>query len=350
MSYAAAAKALLAARSVIVTTHINPDGDGLGSGLALVRALKSLGKKVSFACPSVPAAAYAFLPDAKLIKPVVDEAAAKRFAVADVVISCDAGDLKRLGAVGDVAARVRAKGGTLINLDHHITNDNFGDINLVDVSGESSGVVVERLLRRLKVPLDPVLAELLYVTIVFDTGRFMHSNTTAHTFRWTAKLLDQGIDASAINRALTYTRTFQELKIQNLAIDHLRVDEEQPALAGIAMPAPVIDALGKVEEWGDLVEIPRSLRGNQVAYLVRERADKEGRPLCRVSLRSNPPYEVGSIAQDFGGGGHAQAAGCTIDGDLPLVLAALLPRLRAAAAPPAKRAKRSRSVAQRRAL
>ena len=234
------------------------------------------------------------------------------------MISCDAGDIERLGVISQVRRR------TLINLDHHATNTRFGDINLVDEQAESSGVVVEGLLRRLGVPLDRVLAECLYTTIVFDTGRFMHSNTTAHTMRWTAELLETGIDAAAINRKLTYTRSLNDLQILKLAIEHLEVDAD-PRLAGVVLSRAAIETVGEPEDWGELVEIPRSLQGNEIAYLVRENKDRAS---ARVSLRSNPPFEVGGVAQGFGGGGHRQAAGCTIPGSLTSVMPLLIGRLR----------------------
>ena len=319
-AYAAAAAAVQAARTIIITTHINPDGDGIGAGLALVHAFTALGKDVRFLCPSTLASIYKFLPRFDLIRPVTDPAVARTEPAADLMISCDAGDIQRLGACAAVPR------GKLINLDHHITNPRFGDINLVDVSGESSGVVVERLLRRLGVALDRVLGECLYTTIVFDTGRFMHSNTTAHTFRWTAALLDTGIDAAAINRRLTYTRTPKDLAILRLGLEHLELDSD-PRLGGIVLTASAIAAVGEPEDWGDLVEIPRSLHGNQIAYLIREA--KDGKTV-RCSMRSNPPFEVGGVAQHFGGGGHAQAAGCTLTMPLGQAVAEIRARLRAA--------------------
>ena len=319
MSYAAAAKAIANAKSIIITTHINPDGDGVGAGLALVHALKAMGKQVRFCCPSKVVSMYAFLPGFERITAVEDEAAAAKTKRADLIISCDAGDLERLGDVAKV------KRTTLINLDHHVTNTRFGDINVVDVDAESTGVVVEKLLRRMKVPLDRKLGECLYTTIVFDTGRFMHSNTTAHTFRWTAKLLDTGIDAAAINRSLAYTKKPHDLLIQKMGIENLLVDVQEPRLAGIVLSAAAIAAVGEPEDWGDMVEIPRSLAGNQVAYLLREAKDRK---TVRCSMRSNPPFEVGPVAQALGGGGHRQAAGCTFIGDLAAAQQEILARLR----------------------
>jgi bifunctional oligoribonuclease and PAP phosphatase NrnA len=317
--YAHAAQALRDATEITITTHINPDGDGIGAGLALLHAFERLGKRVRFLCPSRLASLYAYLPGFARIEPVVDEAAAKAQAPADVVISCDCGDRKRLGAVMAVPRRL------LINLDHHATNDRFGDINLVDVVAESSGVVVSNLLRELGVALDPVLATCLYTTIVFDTGRFMHSNTTAHTFRWTADLLDTGIDAAEINRKLTYTRTAHDLAVLRLGLEHIVVDAVEPRLAGMAISAAAIAAVGEPEDWGDLVDVPRSLAGNCIAYLLRESPD--GRSV-RCSLRSNPPWEVSPVAEAFGGGGHKQAAGCTFPGSLAEAQREVVARLR----------------------
>lgn len=322
--YAAAASIVRAAQTVVITTHLNPDGDGIGAGLALLLALERQGKQVRFLCPSKIAPIYAFLPEFTRIRALTETAEAAAELRADVVISCDAGDRERIGAVWGVAR------GTFINLDHHATNTNFGDLNVVDLSAESTGVAVSRLLTELGAPVDRLIAECLYTTIVFDTGRFMHSNTTAHTFRWTAALLDTGIDASTINRKLTYTRTVKDLAIQKLGLENLRVDEIEPRVAGIVLTEEAIAAVGEPDDWGDLVEIPRSLRGNEVAFLLRQKKLKDGSPVVRASLRSNPPYRIGDIALAFGGGGHQQAAGATIPGKIEDVMPDLLVRLRAA--------------------
>jgi bifunctional oligoribonuclease and PAP phosphatase NrnA len=336
---AAVAARLASAQRIILTTHLNPDGDGIGTCLALALALRALGKQVRFCCPGTPARLYGFLPGFAGVVAVEEPGAAAHAhlpgGLAEVVVSCDAGDLRRLGPVGVVVAAVRAGGGVLVNLDHHATNDRFGDLNLVDVDGESSGVVADELLARLHADLGQpwqrtaAIATCFYATIVYDTGRFMHSNTTARCLRWTAELLDAGIDAAAINRALTYTRSLNDLRIIRLGIDHLVQDQVEPRLAGIALDRAAITSVGDPDDWGDLVELPRSLQGNQIAYILREVVDRAGRRSVRASLRSNPPFVIAPVAQAFGGGGHAQAAGATLEGhDLASALAALLPLLR----------------------
>jgi phosphoesterase RecJ-like protein len=147
MSYVDAARSITAAKNIIVTTHINPDGDGVGAGLALLHALRGMGKQVRFLCPSKVVSMYAFLPGYKEIDVVADAAAAAATAPADLIISCDAGDIERLGFVAQV------KRTTLMNLDHHVTNTRFGDMNVVDVDAESTGVEVEQVLEKKQVSL-----------------------------------------------------------------------------------------------------------------------------------------------------------------------------------------------------
>jgi len=322
MEHESAVAAIRDAESVVITTHLNPDGDGIGAGLALLIACDRLGKRARFLCPSRVASLYSFLPGAERIEPVDDDALAAAGEPCDLVVSCDCGDLERLGAVARWPRR------RLLNVDHHASNDRFGDLNLVDVAAESTGVVVRSLLDGLGVGLDEAIATCLYTTIVFDTGRFMHPNTSAHTFRFAADLLDAGIDAAAINRKLTYTLTPRDLELQALAIRRLRVDDGDPRLAGIAISKEDIAEVGEPEDWGDLVEIPRSLVGVEVAYLMRELPAGDGGTVVRCSLRSNPPYRVGPVAEAFDGGGHLQAAGCTVEGALAEVRGGVLAKLR----------------------
>ncbi len=318
-NYLAAARAVADAADIVLTTHLNSDADGIGTSLALAVALERLGKRVRFVCPSKPASIYAFLPRFSMAVTMDDEAKAKAMPPCDLLLSSDCGDLKRLGACAHIPR------GKLLNLDHHATNDRFGDLNLVDEHATCSGMVAAKLLDRLDVDLDRAMADNLYATLVFDTGRFMHSNTDAAAFRFAARLADLGVDVSAINRALTYTKKPQDLAITRLGIERLQIDAEEPRLAGIALSRADIATVGEPEDWGDMVEVPRSLAGNQIAYLMRE--SKDG-TMTRMSLRSNPPFQVSPVAQAFGGGGHLQAAGATFPGSLAECQREIIPRLR----------------------
>ena len=318
-NYLAAARAIADAADIVLTTHINSDADGIGTSLALAVALERLGKRVRFACPTKPASIYAFLPRFGMAQTIDKDEVAKAMPACDLLLSSDCGDLKRLGACAHIPH------GKLLNLDHHATNDRFGDLNLVDEVATCSGMVAAKLLDRLDVDLDREIADNFYATLVFDTGRFMHSNTDAAAFRFAARLADLGVDVSAINRALTYTKKPHDLAVTRLGIERLRVDEQEPRLAGIALSKEDIAAVGEPEDWGEMVDVPRSLAGNQVAYLMRE--SKDG-TMTRVSMRSNPPFQVAPVAQAFGGGGHLQAAGATFPGSLAECLREMVPRLR----------------------
>lgn len=317
MSWKRIAEALDAARSVAVGAHLDPDGDALGSALALAIALRRMGKRVRVAMPSPVARLYAFLPGAGRIAVLDDERRVRRAPPVDVLVALDCGDRERFGAL---AAWRR---GTLVNIDHHRSNERFGDLNVVRPEAACTAILVDRLLGRLGAALDRDIATCLYTGVVYDTGRFMHPNTTGAVLRFAARLIDAGIDAGDVNRRLTYTLTPADLRARRIGLERLAVDRRDPRLAGIALGRADLRSAGAVSDWGDLVELPRSLAGVEIAYLLRERERD-----VRCSLRSNPPYAVGAVAAELGGGGHAQAAGCTIPGNLAHAKRVLLPLLR----------------------
>lgn len=318
MSVTTVAAALAAGQRFVVTTHLQPDGDGIGAALALRLALLAAGKSVRVVCPSPVASTYRFLPGFDAIEVLEEEAQAKRRKLVDAVVSLDCGDLERLGAVAKWPC------GQLVNIDHHAAGRPFGDAILVDGQAACTAQLVARVLRQLRWPVTSEIATCLYTGLVFDTGRFMHDNTSAREFRFAAQLVAAGVDAAQVNRQLAYQRSQHDLAIEALGIKRLRVDEDDPRLAGIALSKADIARVGAPEDWGDLVDIPRSLRGVEIAYLAREQDDGA----VRLSLRANPPYAVAPVAVAFGGGGHLLAAGCTVQGGLRATLRCVLPLLR----------------------
>ena len=325
----AAARALRRAKRIAITTHVNPDGDGIAAALALAQALTGGVRRIELLAPSKPASTYDFLPGFSRWQTLTDEHAAARRAPVDVLVSVDCTDRKRLGAVW------QQRRGLLLNIDHHASNEGFGDLDLIDVGLACTCQLVAQVIQRLDVSIERSIAECLYTGLVYDTGRFMHSNTGAAEFRFAAQMLSRGIDAAALNRKLAYTRSPHDLEVEALALAHLAVDRTEPRLAGIALPWAAIKKVGEPEDWGDLIELPRSLRGVEIAYLARERANGE----VRVSLRSNPPFAVAPVAARHDGGGHAQAAGCTLPGGLAAAMKKLLPQLREALGPLSKKSR-----------
>lgn len=322
--YNSIAKILNEADNILITTHINPDGDGIGSGLALFLALEAKGKKVRFICPSPIDSTYEFLPGYSKITICEDIDKVKQLDTADIIISCDTDDINRLGVIGNISRN------KFINIDHHNSNTYFGDINLVDEKASSTGVVVKNILDSMEVSINKEIAINIYTTIIYDTGRFMHSKTNSSVFRLTAELIDIGIDFAFINRKLTYNKTIQDLALQKLAIENLVQDKIDSRIAGITLTKEIVEKeVGTIDNMGDIREIPRSLESNEIAYTLYETLDKEGNVICKLSLRSNPPYSILNTAKFFGGGGHKQAASCAvIKSSKDKVLEKLLPKLR----------------------
>lgn len=310
--------------SVIITTHVNSDADGLGSGLALYHVLKQQGFSVRFLVDGTVSQTFSFLPGMQFIVSLKTEAEAQAQAQADTLLVVDTGEAKRIGVIEQVKRKE-----TLI-IDHHATKgEPFGIPLSVDAKASCTGKLVLALLDQWGIALDPTLANCLYAALCYDTGRFLHSNTGPEEFDLAARLVRAGADPAVIAANLAYNRSPQDLKLQSLALKHLKVDRNDPRLAGIQMPWKSIAKIGEPEDWGDLVLIPRSLRGVLVSYLLRE-VEREGKTVCRISLRSEPPVDIAQVAQALGGGGHRQAAGATFEGTLAQARRALIPRLRKA--------------------
>ncbi len=315
------AQALLAAGELAITTHVNPDADGIGSALALAHALRRRGlRPLLYSADPVPRSCQ-FMPGVEGIVQVADAAAARALPPVETLVAVDCGAADRIGDVAEL------RHSRVLVIDHHVGRGDFGDHRLVRPRSECTARLIDEVVAALELPRDATHATCCFAGLVFDTGRFMHANTGPETFRLAAALADTGIDIGAINRALSYTRCPDDLAREALAIERLRVDADEPRLAGIALDAAALERVGRPDDWGETIEIPRSLAGVEIAYLMREAPDRAS---VRCSLRCNPPWVVRPVAEHFGGGGHDCAAGCTIEGDLDRAREHLLPALRAA--------------------
>lgn len=313
--------ALERARRVLVTMHRFPDGDALGSALGLARALREWGKEVVvYSADPVPPV-LRFLPGADEVRGRVGPE--ERF---DVTVSCDAGDLHRLGP--DLPGPDRR--GLLVNLDHHLSTPGFGDLNLVDPRAASVGVLVHRLLAAAGRPPSRETALALYVSLVSDTGSFRYANTGPEAHRLAASLLETGIDPWEVSSRIYESQPPERLRLLSRVLETLTV-EGDGRLASLEVTRRMREETGSEEEIeGGFVTYPRSIAGVEVSICFREMDDN----LVRVSLRSRGPVDVSAIAASFGGGGHRQAAGCAVAGSLPEVRERVLAAARAAIGPP----------------
>ena len=293
--------ALRSAGRVLITMHRGPDGDALGSALALACALRDLGREVTVYNPDELPYNFRFLPGAKGVERSVPADA--RF---DVTVATDAGAFDRLGP--DVPDRPRR--GLLLNLDHHITTEAFGDVNYVDPHAASVGILAYKIIKGLGAPLSRDAAECIYASILADTGCFRYSSTDPECLRIAAELLEAGVDPWEMT-VRVYEQ--QPLARMRLLADVLDTLEVHGRLATITITNAMVTKTGSEIDLTDgFINYARSVDGVEVAASFRE--PQNGGP-WRVSFRSRGRVNVAAIAQKFGGGGHHNAAGCSIEGD-----------------------------------
>ena len=289
----------------LVTTHENPDGDALGSLLAMHLGLQQLGKDsvMYLALPSALPAEYAFLAlEALAGSPPPDHAER-------VVVAVDCAQASRIG--GDPAVLERAP--LTVNIDHHHDNTRFGDVNLVVAEASSTGELLADVFRELGVRLTPEIAEPLYTALVTDTGRFQYANTTPKALRLAADLVEAGADVHKVFQGVYESVQFAKLKLLARALERARVHEGGRVVVSYLLRGDFPD-VGAAEPYSEgIIDYLRAVEGAELAALIRE-PPRDGSPARKVSLRSSvDEMDVSAIARKSGGGGHRQAAGFSSD-------------------------------------
>lgn len=301
----------------MIASHINPDGDTLGSSLALTHALRAMGKAVLPLCSDGVPDIYRWMPGQEWVQRSTDR---RDF---DLGIVCDTGSLDRTGAARPA---VESAAETLC-LDHHVTEGQCGDVRLVDARAAATGELTYALLRELRAPLTRAIADCLMCALVTDTGSFRFMNVTPYTFRISGVLMRYGACPAAISELVFENRSLASAKLLGRALDSLRLSEcGRVAWAHVtARDFAELDATD--EETEGIVNHVRSIRGANVGLFFREVPGRQ----VRVSLRARAGFDVSRIAQQFGGGGHQLAAGCSLPPPLaeaePAVVAAVLASL-----------------------
>ena len=307
----ALAEALRAAQSVCLVSHEFPDGDTIGSALALRIGLERLGKAVEHFCVHKVPDNLMELPGAGKVRPVESLGGGEHF---DLLLAVDIAEAKRAGHTADaeVFDILRARCGRTAQVDHHGTNPLFCEVNSVDGGAAAAGLLVRELLDVLGVALDTDLAACLYTAIATDTGNFSHGNTSAEVFRAAASLMDAGLELTRWNRRLFVERAMPKQLLIARAMSSLRY------LCGGRLGVITLsrrdfaEAKAAAEHADDIVNIALDTEGTVMALLAREEASGG----IKCSLRALAPLRVDEIARSFGGGGHAQASGCTVAGEL----------------------------------
>src|SRR6516162_3286897 len=300
----AIADALREHERFLVVTHENPDGDALGSLLALSIALRGLGKDVvMYLAAGAPLPReYGFMPLGDLVREPPADAAER------VLVAVDCASEHR---IGDPEAIARTP--LTLDIDHHHDNTRFGDVNLVVPDASSTGEVLRDVFAELDVALTPELAEPLYIALVTDTGRFQYSNTTPKSLRLAAELVEAGADIHAVFQEVYESVEFAKLKLLARALGRAEVLEGGRIVVSHLLRGDFAE-VGASEPYSEgIIDYLRAVEGAELAVLIREHLNR-GAQAHKGSLRSSiDELDVSAIARRFGGGGHRQAAGFSSD-------------------------------------
>jgi phosphoesterase RecJ-like protein len=293
----------------VFVSHVKPDGDTLGAGLALGLALRAMGKRVHYFQQDPVPRNLRFLPDADRVSRDVPADLP-----ADALwVFCDMSDASRAGEYLPPLDR-----SNILDIDHHLANTRFGALNYVLETECSTGTCVLHLLRALGAPITPEIATCLLTTIMTDTGGFMHSNTTGDVLRTSAELIELGADRDDITEKIFANKRFAAIRILGAALDSARLEEDGKYCWSVVDEAMLAKFGADGEDTEEIIQHLRAVEGVDVAALFKA-YDGD----VRVSLRSNGRVNVQSAAGRLNGGGHFRASGLTFTGSLDDAVAAV---------------------------
>lgn len=295
-----AARLLTENDNFIILSHQNPDGDTLGCGFALVLALRKLGKKVRHECENEIPKKFRFL-----FGDIENDCFENGFTV-----SVDVADIKLLGE----NTRKKYEGKIDLAIDHHISHREFAEMTLIEDRAAACEIILA-VIEEMGVEIDKRIADCLYVGIATDTGCFRYTNTNAHTHLCASRLISLGADNGKINRLMFETKTRTYAKLEKLALSSLEMHFDGRC-ALMCVTADMFRQSGSDEtECDGISALPRQIEGVEVGVTIREKEPGS----YKVSVRTNEPVDACEICRKLGGGGHARASGCTVDGTLEQV-------------------------------
>lgn len=294
----------------VVTSHARPDGDAVGSVLACCLVLRSMGKHADVVLSDSVPVLYRPLPMSESV--IQAESVNGRFDAA-IVLECDSIQRTRLLGLEDRF---------LINIDHHLSGKPFAHVNWIDPNACATAELVYRLARAAGVAITPDIATCLYTAVLTDTGSFAYAGTNEHTFQLAKELVHFGADPVRIAQNVYFSSPTSKMRLLGSALSNLH---REGALAWMFVSREELERAGALDEDAEgLVNYALGIAGVEVAVFFRELADQR----FRVSLRSKGAVNVAGIAEDFGGGGHECASGCSVDGPLSVAAERVLAQLR----------------------
>jgi len=283
----------------MITSHVRPDGDGLGSGLALYWMLRALNKDVDVVLRDRVPPSYEVLPGSELVI-VQDDVTA----IYDGAFIIECSDVDRPGLPS-------LRNQFVVNIDHHSTTVAFGDINWIDSTAAAVGEMIYNLCKALGVEVTKEIAECIYTALLTDTGSFHFSNTTERTLKIASELVRRGVEPARISQALFYSSSFAKIKLLGLVLSDIERDESG-RIAWITLDRATMYQANACDEDADgIVNQALSIADVEAVAFFKELSPGA----YRISLRSKGKHNVAKVAELFGGGGHRNAAGCRIQGD-----------------------------------
>ncbi len=296
---------------ILIASHAEPDGDSVGSLVALGLALAKLDKKITMYNPSPIPAVYRFLPGAGQIVRQIKSADTY-----DLALVLDCGDLVR---IGESSAEVN-KIPVLINIDHHVSNTGFGHIQFIDTTACATAEIVYRLINALEIPFDKAIATSIYTGILTDTGSFRFSNTNRAAFAISKVMTDAGVEPHNVAKRVFGTYSLGRIKLLNLALNSIEISDNGKLSMMTVTRSMLNTTETNTEDLDGMINYARRIEDVKVAALIHEIKNGAGKftnmNRYHVSLRSDSSVDVAKIAGKFGGGGHSSAAGFQIESTL----------------------------------
>jgi phosphoesterase RecJ-like protein len=293
---------------LLLASHCDPDGDAISSLLAMGLALDKLDKKVTLYNASPIPAVYRFLPAVQRIVRQTEKAATY-----DAALILDCGNLSRVGEVSTKVNQIPV----VINIDHHVTNTGFGNIQLIDPAACSTAEIVYRLIKALNAPINKAIATSIYTGILTDTGSFRFSNTNQAAFAISQEMVQYGVKPYNVAQHVFGTYSLGRIKLLNLALDSIEISDNGK-LSVMTLTNAMFEETGtQAEDVDGIINYARRIEDVKVAALIQEQknggTNSDKLRNFHVSLRSDGTVDVAAIAGAFGGGGHSNAAGFQVE-------------------------------------
>ncbi|MBW2131165.1 MAG: DHH family phosphoesterase [Deltaproteobacteria bacterium] len=306
-------------KRAFIASHTNPDGDAIGSLVAMGLSLAAMGKDIVLFNESPIPAVYRFLSG---VDRVVNRVRAG--CAFDTAVILDCGDLHRVGEAVPIVEKIPV----VINIDHHVTNTRFGNVHLIDPDACATAEILYRLLPGLGAPLSLDIANAIYTGILTDTGSFRFSNTNRSAFEICEKMVARGVDPYRIAQQVYGTYSLGRIKLLNLALDSIEVSQNGKLSMMVVTQQMMQDTGARPEDTDGLINYAKGIKDIKVAVFIEElnhgTGQTAGRLPYHVSLRSDGSVDVAAIAAAFGGGGHSSAAGFSIESTLPEIKTQIL--------------------------